>query len=170
MQNWDVFFGDFDWRFDGAESCSCAGGGSLNHVGDWLLGFYRKVGVCSVLEAELRGVAVGLRLAWDVGIRVVLLKVDNGDVARIIRDKARVSDLHGLVPTIRELVDRDWVVCVRQIRRLANMVSNGMEKLARSSYVSSLLDVGFVTLVFSMPPDEVLTLVHDDVSPGPGVA
>ncbi|KAK8678247.1 hypothetical protein V6N13_143753 [Hibiscus sabdariffa] len=149
--------GDFDWRFDGAESCSCAGGGSL-------------VGVCSVLEAELRGVAVGLRLAWDVGIRVVLLKVDNGDVARIIRDKARVSDLHGLVPTIRELVDRDWVVCVRQIRRLANMVSNGMEKLARSSYVSSLLDVGFVTLVFSMPPDEVLTLVHDDVSPGPGVA
>ncbi|KAL4385887.1 hypothetical protein GQ457_09G009180 [Hibiscus cannabinus] len=32
-----------------------------NHVGDWLLGFYRKVGVYSVLEAELWGVAEGLR-------------------------------------------------------------------------------------------------------------
>ncbi|KAK8565071.1 hypothetical protein V6N12_058646 [Hibiscus sabdariffa] len=65
------------------------------------------VGVCSVLEAELWGVAEGLRLAWDACIRVVLLEVDNNDVVQIVQDKARVSGLHGLVPTIRKLVGRD---------------------------------------------------------------
>ncbi|KAK8596694.1 hypothetical protein V6N12_065174 [Hibiscus sabdariffa] len=115
-----------------------------NHVGDWLLGFYRRVGVCSVLEAELWGIAEGLRLPWDAGIRVVLLEVDNGDVARIVQDNAYVSGLHGLVPTISELVGRDWVVRVCQIRRTTNMVTDGMVKLARSSFVSSLLDVGLL--------------------------
>ncbi|KAK8997530.1 hypothetical protein V6N11_012087 [Hibiscus sabdariffa] len=83
------------------------GGVIRNNVGDWLLGFHRKIGVCSVLEAELWGVAEGLRLAWDAGIRVVLLEVDNNDVARLVHDKERVNGLHGLVPTIRELVGRD---------------------------------------------------------------
>ncbi|KAK9030511.1 hypothetical protein V6N11_031937 [Hibiscus sabdariffa] len=140
-----------------------------NHVGDWLLGFFRKVGVYSVLEAELWGVAEGLRLAWDVGIQVMLFEVDNGNVARIVQDKARVSGLHELVPTISELVGRDWVVRVRQIRRSANMVADGMANLVRSFYVSSLLDNGLATQVFSMPRDEVVTLVLDDVSPVLGV-
>ncbi|KAK8696161.1 hypothetical protein V6N13_001298 [Hibiscus sabdariffa] len=103
-----------------------------------------REGVCSVLEAELWGIAEGLRLPWDAGIRVVLLEVDNGDVARIVQDNAYVSGLHGLVPTISELVGRDWVVRVCQIRRTTNMVTDGMVKLARSSFVSSLLDVGLL--------------------------
>ncbi|KAK8997687.1 hypothetical protein V6N11_012232 [Hibiscus sabdariffa] len=49
----------------------------------------------------------------------------------------------------------------------ANMVADRMAKLARSSYGSSLLDVGFATRVFSMPPDAVVNLVHDDVSSVP---
>ncbi|KAL4317786.1 hypothetical protein GQ457_18G024140 [Hibiscus cannabinus] len=88
--------------------------------------------VCSVLEAELWGVTEGLRLAWDVGTRVVLLEVDNDDVVQIVHDKAWVSSLH----------------------RSANMVLDGMAKFARSSYVSSLLDERFATRVFSMPHDE----------------
>ncbi|KAK8515836.1 hypothetical protein V6N12_016142 [Hibiscus sabdariffa] len=127
----------------------------VNLIEDWMLGFYRKVGVCSVLGAELWGVTEGLRLAWDAGIRVVLLEVDNSDVAQKVQDKAQVSGLHGLVPTIHELVGRDWVVRVRQIRWSANMVADGMAKWARSSYGSSLLDVGFATRVFSMPLDEI---------------
>ncbi|KAK8664137.1 hypothetical protein V6N13_083937 [Hibiscus sabdariffa] len=55
----------------------------------------------AVLEVERWGVVEGLRLAWEVGIRVVLLEVDNGDVARTVQDKAQVSGLHGLVPTTR---------------------------------------------------------------------
>ncbi|KAK8663990.1 hypothetical protein V6N13_083795 [Hibiscus sabdariffa] len=99
----------------------------------------------------------------------MLFEVDNGNVARIVQDKARVSGLHELVPTISELVGRDWVVRVRQIRRSANMVADGMANLVRSFYVSSLLDNGLATQVFSMPRDEVVTLVLDDVSPVLGV-
>ncbi|KAK8544247.1 hypothetical protein V6N13_034609 [Hibiscus sabdariffa] len=61
------------------------------------------------------------------------------------------------------------VVRVRQIRRTASIVAGGMAKLAQNSYVSSLLDVGFDTRVFSMPPDEIVPLVHVDVSPILGV-
>ncbi|KAK9030655.1 hypothetical protein V6N11_032072 [Hibiscus sabdariffa] len=112
--------------------------GSGYASGRSLAGFARGlVGVCSVLEVERWGVVEGLRLAWEVGIRVVLLEVDNGDVARTVQDKAQVSGLHGLVPTTRELVDRDRVVHLRQIRRSTNMVADGMAKLTRNFSVLS---------------------------------
>ncbi|KAK8579919.1 hypothetical protein V6N12_070217 [Hibiscus sabdariffa] len=107
------------------------------------------MGVCSILEVELWGIVEGLWLAWDACIRVVLLEVDNDHVARMVQDTTQISDIHGLMPTIRELVDRAWVVRVRHIRRSINMVVDGMAKLARSSFVSSLRDVGFATRVFS---------------------
>ncbi|KAK8693449.1 hypothetical protein V6N13_071033 [Hibiscus sabdariffa] len=101
------------------------------------IGYSVFIGRCSVLEAELWGVVKGLRLAWNVGIQVVLLEVDNDDVARMVRDSMRVSGLHGLVSLIRELLDRDWMVRVRQVWRSTNRVADGIAKLARKSLFRS---------------------------------
>ncbi|KAL4291241.1 hypothetical protein GQ457_14G017610 [Hibiscus cannabinus] len=132
----------------------------------WIVGSYRMrdVGVCPILETELLGVAEGLCLAWAAGVRATVLEVGNGDVARILQDSTRGNGLHGLVPTIRELLNRDWVVQVHHIRRSANMVVDGLAKMARDTYASSLRDVGLVTQVFFDTPDEVVSLVHADVS------
>ncbi|KAK8653330.1 hypothetical protein V6N13_127337 [Hibiscus sabdariffa] len=99
----------------------------------------------------------------------MLLEVDNGDVTQIVYDPTQVTGLHGLVPSIKELLDKAWVVRVRQIRRSTNMVADGMVKLSWNSYVSSLHDMGFVIRVFLMSLDEIVSLVHDDVSPIMGV-
>ncbi|KAK9003126.1 hypothetical protein V6N11_060693 [Hibiscus sabdariffa] len=122
------------------------GGVIWNNVGGRLLGFNLLfVGICSILEAELWGAVEGLMLAWVDGVQVVLLN------------------------SLRELLNRDWVVYVRRIRRSANMIADGMAKLAQNTSVSSFRDVKFFTQVFSMPHDEVVYLVHDDVSPTMGV-
>ncbi|KAK8624010.1 hypothetical protein V6N13_065369 [Hibiscus sabdariffa] len=112
---------------------------------------------------------VSIRFATCGGVIWNNLEVDNDDVAQLVQDLTQVSGFHGLVSTIRELLNRDWVVYVRRIRRSANMIADGMAKLAQNTSVSSFRDVKFFTQVFSMPHDEVVYLVHDDVSPTMGV-
>ncbi|KAK5793441.1 hypothetical protein PVK06_034587 [Gossypium arboreum] len=43
----------------------------------WRMGFSRKIGICPIVEAELWGAYDGLRQAWSMGIRNVVLKMDN---------------------------------------------------------------------------------------------
>lgn len=47
------------------------GGLIRDDCGKWVRGYARKVGFCSVLEAELWGIVEGLRLAWNLGFRRV---------------------------------------------------------------------------------------------------
>ncbi|KAE8712026.1 hypothetical protein F3Y22_tig00110264pilonHSYRG00044 [Hibiscus syriacus] len=47
--------------------------------GRWIGGFAKVIGVCSALEAEIRGVLQGLALAWDLGLRSVILEIDSRD-------------------------------------------------------------------------------------------
>ncbi|KAL2476703.1 Uncharacterized protein Adt_37439 [Abeliophyllum distichum] len=52
---------------DGAlKGCGLATGGGVirNELGDITWGFYDFYGTCSILEAELKAVAIGLQLCW----------------------------------------------------------------------------------------------------------
>ncbi|KAE8690269.1 hypothetical protein F3Y22_tig00110904pilonHSYRG00245 [Hibiscus syriacus] len=48
------------------ELASC-GGVILNNAIEWLVGFEKFIGLCSILKAELWGVYVGLYCAWNTG-------------------------------------------------------------------------------------------------------
>ena len=56
-----------------------AGGGGVirNYVGDWVGGFSRAIGVTTSIQAELRALKNGLKLAIDLGILNVEIKMDS---------------------------------------------------------------------------------------------
>ncbi|KAE8726578.1 hypothetical protein F3Y22_tig00006613pilonHSYRG00064 [Hibiscus syriacus] len=57
---------------------------------NWLFGFSKFIGACSVIDAKLCGVYVGLNLAWDAGFRQVILELDSMEDLNILR-----SDYNG---------------------------------------------------------------------------
>ncbi|KAL4386745.1 hypothetical protein GQ457_09G012620 [Hibiscus cannabinus] len=66
----------------GMASC---GGVFRDHMGEWILGFSKFIGVCSVVDAELWGVLVGLESAWSHGFRKIIIETDSLDVCRLLR-------------------------------------------------------------------------------------
>ncbi|KAK8990346.1 hypothetical protein V6N11_009049 [Hibiscus sabdariffa] len=52
--------------------------------GQWIRGFGKFVGICSVFEAELWGAYIGLLCAWNSGYRQVILELDNLDIVSCI--------------------------------------------------------------------------------------
>ncbi|KAK8511750.1 hypothetical protein V6N12_000793 [Hibiscus sabdariffa] len=57
-----------------ATGMATCGGGVRNEEGTWLIGFSRKLGLCSVLEAELWGLYEGLLTAWSIRVRFLLIE------------------------------------------------------------------------------------------------
>ncbi|KAL2506936.1 Uncharacterized protein Adt_22557 [Abeliophyllum distichum] len=61
------------------KECGQAAGDRVirNHLGEVSWGFYDFYGTCSILEAELKAVATGLRLCWQKNINKVWVEVDS---------------------------------------------------------------------------------------------
>ncbi|KAK8541714.1 hypothetical protein V6N12_014341 [Hibiscus sabdariffa] len=55
----------------GMASC---GGVLCTDAGGWVIGFSKRLGICTVLEAELWGVFEGLLSAWSVGVPRLILE------------------------------------------------------------------------------------------------
>ncbi|KAE8675521.1 hypothetical protein F3Y22_tig00111662pilonHSYRG00061 [Hibiscus syriacus] len=77
-----------DGARDKDENDSC-GGVIRDSKGEWKIGFARAVGISSSFEAELWGVFEGLKHAWSVGARSVIVETDNGEV---FKAKRKISD------------------------------------------------------------------------------
>ena len=56
-----------------------AGGGGLlrDHTGKWITGFSINLGHCIALVAELWAILRGLRIAWEAGVRKLVLETDS---------------------------------------------------------------------------------------------
>ena len=56
-----------------------AGGGGIirNHVGDWVGGFSRAIGITTSVQAEFRALKDGLNLAIDLGIFNLEIEMDS---------------------------------------------------------------------------------------------
>ncbi|CAN1313847.1 Putative ribonuclease H protein At1g65750 [Linum perenne] len=50
-----------------------AGGLVRNNSGFCLLVFTANLGICSITRAELRGILLGLNLAWDAGFKKIIV-------------------------------------------------------------------------------------------------
>ncbi|KAK8972693.1 hypothetical protein V6N11_012888 [Hibiscus sabdariffa] len=79
-------------------------GGVIREAGgQWIKGFGKFVGLCSVFEAELWGAYIGLLCAWNFGYRQVILELDNLDVVSCIRREQQLIGGCLLGPYILEL-------------------------------------------------------------------
>ncbi|KAK8606351.1 hypothetical protein V6N13_030637 [Hibiscus sabdariffa] len=69
----------------GPAGCFACGGIARDHEGRWLFGFNKALGRCSIKEAELWGILIGLECAWNAGFRQVMVECDSLDVVRLLR-------------------------------------------------------------------------------------
>ncbi|KAH9666802.1 putative ribonuclease H protein [Citrus sinensis] len=124
-----------------------AGGVIQDSVGHWISGFCMRIGESSVLMAELWGLYQGLILAWDVGIKRLLVEVDSLCITQIISKQVVVPNVfHALIVAVHELLSRNWQIAITHIYREANSAADFMANMAHSAPLG--------LQVFSDPPME----------------
>ncbi|CAN1312812.1 Putative ribonuclease H protein At1g65750 [Linum perenne] len=77
------------------------------------------------MRAELHAAALGLELAWDLGLRKVNMKLDSkAAIAAIDGDPESTSWHSRILHKIRDLRNRDWVVLFTHTFREGNRVAD----------------------------------------------
>ncbi|KAL4355056.1 hypothetical protein GQ457_06G032600 [Hibiscus cannabinus] len=125
---------------------SC-GGALRDHMGEWILRFSKCIGVCSIIDAELWGVLVGLESAWSRGFRRIVVETDSLDVLRLLR-----SDNHNQQrPSLLMHLNRLRHVNVQHIVREGNQVADSLAKATSSN--------GFHVVCYDLSPPMVVGLL-----------
>ncbi|KAH9673337.1 reverse transcriptase domain-containing protein [Citrus sinensis] len=133
-----------------------AGGIIRDSVGHWLAGFCMNIGESSVLMAELWGLYQGLHLAWEAGIKRLLVEVDSLCVTQLVSKQVVVpNEFYALVVAIREIISRNWQVSITHIYREANSAADFMANMAHS-YPHGLH-------LFSSPPVGIYSIIVQDL-------
>ncbi|KAL4312666.1 hypothetical protein GQ457_01G024060 [Hibiscus cannabinus] len=99
--------------------------------GNWIFGFSKSVGICSVLTTELWAILFGLRHVWILGFRKIEVETDNVEVARILDRTSKVFSENAMALSIGSLLTLDWDIVTRHIPRTANGVADRLAKLSR---------------------------------------
>ncbi|KAL4336249.1 hypothetical protein GQ457_07G029660 [Hibiscus cannabinus] len=132
----------------GMASC---GGVLRDHLGEWILGFSKFIGVCSVIDAELWGVLVGLESAWSRGFRRIVIETDSLDVFRLLQSDNHSQQRLSLLMHLNRLRHQDWIVKVQHIVREENRVADSLAKTTSST--------GFHVIYYDLPPPTVVRLL-----------
>ncbi|KAH9763649.1 putative ribonuclease H protein [Citrus sinensis] len=141
---------------DGARKGSgLAGAGGLirDATGKWHGGFCMNIGICSVTIAELWGLYQGLILAWQMGIRLLVVEIDSLCVTQLLNRKSFNATLP-LVNDILGLLSRDWQVSIHHVYREANFAADFM--------ASHALTLPLGLHYFTTPPLGVKTWLQND--------
>ncbi|KAF7802331.1 ribonuclease H [Senna tora] len=111
------------------------GGIIRDHNGAWVKGFTLKIGLSNALTAELRSIAEGLSLAWDLGYRRVILENDSQVAINCCSGGPNSVNLCPLVASrVKELITRRWSVQLKHIYCPSNKCA---DILAKSSLAST---------------------------------
>uniref|UniRef100_A0A2N9IH06 RNase H type-1 domain-containing protein n=1 Tax=Fagus sylvatica TaxID=28930 RepID=A0A2N9IH06_FAGSY len=100
-----------------------AGGGGVirNHVGDWVGGFSRVIGVTTSVQAELRALKDGLNLAIDLGILHLEIEMDSLVAVEFVNSITTPNAfLSTIVTDCRSLMERFEICSLKHIFREAN--------------------------------------------------
>ncbi|KAG8381639.1 hypothetical protein BUALT_Bualt06G0142500 [Buddleja alternifolia] len=96
--------------------------------GKWIKGFGGSIDPCSVLEAEIRAILLGLELAWEAGVRKVILESDSTTTLSSIEDTSIEHHHFSVIEDIRRMLERDWEVSLCHVWREANHVADDLAK------------------------------------------
>lgn len=106
-------------------------GGLLRDLnGRWVGGYVRNIGSCSISYDELWGLLDGLGLAWDNGIRKLLVEVDGQYVRGVVTSAGTADNVHAhFIHDIKSMLGRDWSVVIQHIYCEGNRCANFMASL-----------------------------------------
>ncbi|MCI37093.1 ribonuclease H protein, partial [Trifolium medium] len=117
-------------------SSQSAGFGGLirNSDGTFLCGFYDVATQPSILYAEIMAMLHGLELCWKKGFQRVSCFSESLQIVTLVKDG--VLPYHKFaneVTSIRQLLDRDWVVAVDHTLREGNTCADMLAKKGTNS-------------------------------------
>lgn len=111
-----------------------------------------NIGESSVLMVEFWGLYQGLRLAWEAGIKRLLVEVDSLCVTQLISKQVVVpNEFYALVAAVRQFISRNWQISITHIYREANSVADFMANMAHA-YPHGLH-------LFSNPPVGIYSII-----------
>ncbi|KAF7839819.1 DNA polymerase alpha subunit B [Senna tora] len=122
--------------------------------GSFVAGFMKKLDDCSILAAELWGIACGLEVAWDMGFRRVSLEADSLTAITMVQN--HVEDSHpcaNLIHKIHSWLSQDWEVSISHVFREGNRLANEIAKRAIHS------ETGFK--IFHEQDNALARLLHE---------
>ncbi|KAH9662821.1 hypothetical protein KPL70_019476 [Citrus sinensis] len=122
-------------------------------TGRWHGGFCMNIDICSVTIAELWGLYQGLVLAWQMGIRLLVVEIDSLCVTQLL-NRNNFNATLPLVNDILHLLSRNWQVSVHHIHHEANFAVDFMASHALT------LPLGFHH--FATPPPGIETWLRND--------
>ncbi|KAK8554229.1 hypothetical protein V6N12_031198 [Hibiscus sabdariffa] len=134
------------------------GGLLRDDCGDWVVGFTRPVGRCSVLVAELWTLHDMLHCAWNRGFRKVLIESDCLEVIRILQQTSPSLSSTGLVASILCLTEYDWELVIRHVLRESNALADRLSKWGRIHSPE--------TVILVHPPSTLNALVNAEKGSG----
>jgi ribonuclease HI len=92
-----------------------------NHVGDWVGGFSRAIGVTTSVQAELRALKDGLNLAIDLGILHLEIEMDSLVAVELVKSITTPNAFLSIIMTdCRSLMERFEICSLKHIFREAN--------------------------------------------------
>ncbi|XP_028788321.1 uncharacterized protein LOC114744319 [Neltuma alba] len=101
--------------------------------GSIIEGFQSKLPRGDALSAEIWGCLLGLKRAWDCGLRNVRLSSDSQEALGLFLTEP--SDLHedlNLILEVRDMLQRDWKVDLHYFPREENNTADILRALAMS--------------------------------------
>ncbi|MBA0773274.1 hypothetical protein Gotri_008562 [Gossypium trilobum] len=78
-----------------------------NH-GTWIFGFFKYIGCCSTLNAELWKALEGLQFAWSLGFQRVALEMNSMTAIQLIQDESVELHHSTMLLAIKEMIQRPW--------------------------------------------------------------
>ncbi|KAK8531675.1 hypothetical protein V6N12_053140 [Hibiscus sabdariffa] len=123
--------------------------------GSWISGFNKTMEIADLLQTEVWGILLGLRLAWENGFEKVLVQSDNKEAIKRLNATKSDSDPCILVRTITKLRNRGWMTDAQWIPREVNKFADRLAKLDNLP--------NYDVIIFSQPPECLLSLLDFDL-------
>ena len=148
---------EYRWFIFGNPGLAGGGGVIRNHLGDWVGGFSRAIGVTTSVQAELRALKNGLNLAIDLGILNLEIEMDSLVAVECVNSISTPNVFFSTIVTdCRSLMERFEKCSLKHIFREANGCADLLTKAGcdqNSNFIS-----------FPNAPTYVLEALAFDVS------
>ncbi|KAH7568757.1 hypothetical protein JRO89_XS06G0045300 [Xanthoceras sorbifolium] len=143
-----------DGSLRASDSSITAAGVLRNHETCWKRGSIIKIGVGSIMEAELWGLYEGLKFAWTSGFKSIVVESDSKDVVSLVNTGPCVNHPYfNLADACCSLMKANWACSIVHIFREANRLADVLAGLGHD------LALG-VHALETIPPQA--TLIFED--------
>ncbi|CAI0550240.1 unnamed protein product, partial [Linum tenue] len=112
---------------------SAAVGGVLRGADSrFVVAFDVNLGGGSITDAELAGINYDLRLAWDGGVRKLIVQKDSAAAIALLQSDQTSHPHHTLVNSIKRQLNQQWEVHIMHAFRESNYVADYLASVGHS--------------------------------------